>query len=492
MPAVSQQHGGLIISRLQLQRRLPLATPPAALNHGQERRPPSHGCRPKHRTYPMHPRAQVAAQAAATEVDVAVIGGGIIGLCVALELLSHASHVSVALIERQVPCSGATGAGQGYIWLAHRQPNSPGWAIAQRSKQLWESMIDAAETPSKNGHRSKKLGRKADIEWQENGSMLLALTAEEGQDLQDRAAMLQQNGITAAYHSRAAVTKLEPALQLPHSGGALLVESDAQLSGRRAAEVLLARCHEAAAPSGRFQAYMNEPVQSVQVSPQTGAVTAISTTSRQLVTRKGVIVAAGAWSGHLLSTATGDDRWREVFKPRRGHLLELQLPAGMPPLRHGLMEMGYTQHLHKSGPLEDTGTDIAFTATPSTSGTCLVGSAREFSGWDVNPSQSIQEGIMQRAAHFLPGLRNYGSASGGVRVGLRPYALGGLPFIGPVAEVPGLFLAAGHEGAGLTMAPGTAELIVQHLMQETTSLEQQHVDAFSPAQRMHAALAGMT
>ena len=99
---------------------------------------------------------------------------------------------------------------------------------------------------------------------------------------------------------------------------------------------------------------------------------------------------------------------------------------------------------------------------------------------------------MQRAAHFLPGLINYGTASEEVRVGLRPYALGGLPFIGPVAEVPGLFLAAGHEGAGLTMAPGTAELVVQHLMQEHTSLEQQHVDAFSPAYRMHAALEGVT
>ncbi len=66
----------------------------------------------------------------------------------------------------------------------------------------------------------------------------------------------------------------------------------------------------------------------------------------RLVTRKGVVLAAGAWSGHLLSTATGDDKWQDVFKPRRGHLLELQLPAGMPPLRHGLMEMGYTQVTH--------------------------------------------------------------------------------------------------------------------------------------------------
>ena len=59
--------------------------------------------------------------------------------------------------------------------------------------------------------------------------MLLALSAQEGQDLQERAAMLQQNGIRATYHSQAAVAELEPALQLPHAGGALLVESDSQL-----------------------------------------------------------------------------------------------------------------------------------------------------------------------------------------------------------------------------------------------------------------------
>ena len=55
------------------------------------------------------------------------------------------------------------------------------------------------------------------------------------------------------------------------------------------------------------------------------------------------MLAAGAWSGDLLAAITGNDRWREVFKPRRGHLLELDVPAGMSPLRHGLMEMGYTQ-----------------------------------------------------------------------------------------------------------------------------------------------------
>lgn len=59
--------------------------------------------------------------------------------------------------------------------------------------------------------------------------MLLALSTEEAQGLQERVALLQQNGIRAEYHPSKAVKQLEPALTLPQAGGALLVESDSQL-----------------------------------------------------------------------------------------------------------------------------------------------------------------------------------------------------------------------------------------------------------------------
>ena len=59
--------------------------------------------------------------------------------------------------------------------------------------------------------------------------MLLALDAAEAQGLQERAAMLQQQGIKAEYHPQEAVKQLEPALSLPQAGGALLVETDSQL-----------------------------------------------------------------------------------------------------------------------------------------------------------------------------------------------------------------------------------------------------------------------
>ena len=67
---------------------------------------------------------------------------------------------------------------------------------------------------------------------QDNGSILLASASHEADQLQQRADMLQQNGIRAAYHSSADLKELEPALQLPDDGGGLLVESDSQLVRR--------------------------------------------------------------------------------------------------------------------------------------------------------------------------------------------------------------------------------------------------------------------
>ncbi len=55
------------------------------------------------------------------ETDVVVIGAGIIGLCIAHAVLQADERLSVVVVDRAEPCAGATGAGQGYIWLAHRR-----------------------------------------------------------------------------------------------------------------------------------------------------------------------------------------------------------------------------------------------------------------------------------------------------------------------------------------------------------------------------------
>lgn len=120
------------------------------------------------------------------------------------------------------------------------------------------------------------------------------------------------------------------------------------------------------------------------------------------------------------------------------------------------MESGYTRH-YAAQPVNDSassssiqgassqeeasGTEVTFTATQSLSGSLLIGSSREFvdhsgKGSSTQASTEVVRSIIERAQVFLPGLVNECDAER-VRVGLRPFAVGGHPIIGPVPDQPG-------------------------------------------------------
>ena len=58
---------------------------------------------------------------------------------------------------------------------------------------------------------------------------------------------------------------------------------------------------------------------------------------------------------------------------------------------------------------------------------------------------------------FLPGLAQVGVIRS--YAGLRPWSPDHLPLVGPVSASPGFYLATGHEGAGIGLAPVTGQLI---------------------------------
>ena len=103
--------------------------------------------------------------------------------------------------------------------------------------------------------------------------------------------------------------------------------------------------------------------------------------------------------------------------------------------------------------------DITFTATQSASGSLLLGSSRELCGFDSKPDTAVIEAILDRARSFLPDLQHVSAANTDVRVGLRPYSRRGLPYVGALPGCPNAFVAAGHEGSGLTLGPATGELM---------------------------------
>lgn len=67
--------------------------------------------------------------------------------------------------------------------------------------------------------------------------------------------------------------------------------------------------------------------------------------------------------------------------------------------------------------------------------------------------------MIRRCLRFLPGLSQLSAIR--MWTGLRPYTADLLPIIGAVERVKGLYVAAGHEGIGITEGPITGKLISQ-------------------------------
>ncbi|GAX84703.1 hypothetical protein CEUSTIGMA_g12125.t1 [Chlamydomonas eustigma] len=419
------------------------------------------------------------------EFDVVVIGAGIIGLMTAEAFLKR--NLSVALLERKQPCSGATGAGQGYIWMAHRSPNTAAWDLASCSVSEWKKMTDS--DPELRGC----------VEWQKTGSLLLSTSEEEAEKLQLRQEKLHQHNVQSRFLSVEEVQQLEPSISRTMHRGALLTEEDAQINGRQCAFTLLERCKRYAS---MLHLSLDDPVERVVVQPSTNAETGAETASTQYHARLATVVASGVWSGQLMASLTGDTVWGKLLQPRRGHLIEVAPPPGMPPIKHGMMEMSYTQHYAPGSSTttslpqqphvhhdNNEAVDITFTATTSTSGSLLIGSSREFSGWSSDTSFDIVAAIMDRAAMFLPNLSGLKTPEGpAVRVGLRPFAVGGAPIIGSVPGIPGLFIAAGHEGSGLCLGPATVQILTACVFNDGTNADKiERFSVFQPKSRIKSA-----
>jgi glycine/D-amino acid oxidase-like deaminating enzyme len=100
---------------------------------------------------------------------------------------------------------------------------------------------------------------------------------------------------------------------------------------------------------------------------------------------------------------------------------------------------------------------VAFNIQPRTTGQMLLGSSREFCGWDDSVNRSIVTRMISRAMQYMPALAELPAIR--IWTGFRPCTKDKLPLIGAWPAMPGLYIAAGHEGLGITTSLGTAELI---------------------------------
>jgi sarcosine oxidase subunit beta len=140
-------------------------------------------------------------------------------------------------------------------------------------------------------------------------------------------------------------------------------------------------------------------------------------------------------------------------------------------LRHCLISAQYVAAKFKPELAASGG--MGFSLEQADSGNILIGSTREFVGFDRRTTFEGIRTIARRIAPVIPVLkrmpviRTFG--------GLRPYTPDGLPILGKVAELEGFIMAAGHEGDGIALSAITGELIADFI---ATGRTQFPLDAF--------------
>jgi D-hydroxyproline dehydrogenase subunit beta len=351
--------------------------------------------------------------------DAVVIGAGMVGAAVAAHLA--ATGRTVCVIDRSGPLGGTTAAGEGNILVSDKLPG-PELALALRSLALWREFAGTAE-----------------VEFEAKGGIVVAHDADQLAGLSAQADRQQAAGVEVTGLGQAGLRDAEPHIAPDLPGGAFYPQ-DCQVQPMLAAMAYLAR----PGVPGVVRA------EAVGFDPAAGRLV----TDQGRIAAPVVVNAAGPWSGEV-ARRLGSDL---PVRPRRGHILVTEpLP---PVIGHKVYECDYVGAV-----ASDSGALACSAVVESTaSGTVLIGSSRDYggalpggSGRPPPPETRVLAEIARRAVSLFPLLRQVRAIR--AYTGYRPACAGHLPVIGPDPSVPGLYHATGHEGAGIGLAPATAELL---------------------------------
>jgi len=357
--------------------------------------------------------------------DVVVVGAGIVGAACADAL--SAEGLSVLVLESRFCGGGTTAAAMGHVVVMDDSPAQ--FALTAYSRRLWEDL--APELP-------------ASCEDRRTGTLWIAADASELAPLRAKGEAHRAQGVFAEDLSEGDLAREEPNLRRGLAG-ALRVPEDRVVYPPAAARWFLERAE-------RRGARRREGVEVVAIGP--GSVR----TRTEEIPAGTVVNAAGA-AAPLLTPGL-------AILPRKGHLVITDRYPGF--CRHQLVELGYLASAHGAG-IERRSVSVAFNLQPRATGQMLLGSSREFAGFDGSVNRGIRARMIRRGLAFMPALAGLSAIR--TWVGFRPATPDNLPLVGRWPRTRGLFVAAGHEGLGVTTALGTARLAADAILGRESAID---------------------
>ena len=351
--------------------------------------------------------------------DVAVIGGGVIGLAVAWRLAQRGA--SVTLFER-----GALGDGASSVAAGMLAPVSEAEYGVSGRHALELGLAAARRWPGFAHELGQAAGRPVSL--RRSGTLMLARDRDEAEALEREHRFRHSLGLVTRRLRSSQARALEPALA-PNLRLALEIPDDHSVDPRevlaalrQAAATAGVRVREGTAVSGLWLARAEDRVQGVELG------------DGERVVADQVVVASGAWTGALEGIP---EALRVPVRPLKGQTLRLRDPAG-PGLLGRVVR-------YPGGYL-----------VPRDDGRYVLGATMEERGHDVTPTAGGMYDLLRDAHEHVPGVSELVIEE--IAVGLRPGTADNLPAIGRAA-LAGLVWAVGHHRSGILLTPLTADLV---------------------------------
>jgi glycine oxidase len=353
--------------------------------------------------------------------DVAVVGGGAIGLAVAWR--AQQRGLRTVVLERGRLARGASHVAAGMLApisearLAERALLRLGLASAARYPAFVEELIDVSGVDP--GYRTC-------------GTLAVARDRDEAEALDHELAERRALGLPVERLLPSEARRREPALA-PTLRLALAIPDDHAIDPRRLCAAL-AVAFERAGGVVREQA----PVARIVLSGDGERAQGVELGDAESIHADRVVIAAGAWAAGLEGLP---DHARVPLRPVKGQILRLRDPAGPTLLKHVIrMRPGYL--------------------VPRGDGRYVLGATMEEQGFDTTVTAGGVFELLRDATELVPGVAELIVEE--QEAGLRPGTPDNAPVLGAGA-IDGLHWAAGHFRHGILLTPITADALAASL-----------------------------
>jgi len=365
------------------------------------------------------------------QADVVIIGAGVIGASIAYYLAKEG--IQAVVLDKKGTAAGSSSACEGLLLLQSKKPGIH-LDMALDSIRRFPTLEQELNDP---------------IEYENKGGLVVIESEAELEAMQLFVEKQKKHNVDISLLSTEQAREMEPALS-EKIIGATFSPLDSQVN-----PILLTLGFLHGAQKAGTGLFTDTPVRAIELDA--GRIAAV-TTDRGRIATSIVINAAGTFAAEIGAMLNVNI----PIKPRRGQILVTE--ATKPILKRCILSAMYIAA--KFNPQIAAAGGVGFAVEQTANGNVLIGSTREFVGFDNSTTYEGIQSIAGTILRVIPGLENLHIIR--AFAGLRPYTPDGLPILGRVEAIEGFIMAAGHEGDGITLAPVTGEMIAKLVAGQAT------------------------